>query len=78
MPHRTCAHLIFIVGALTCYREDDGVVLSVVLDSFHSTSFLLVLDAQSFEEIARVTVPNNHIVPLGFHGRYYNNATPWT
>jgi carotenoid cleavage dioxygenase-like enzyme len=50
-------------------REDDGVVLSVVFDSRSERSFLLVLDATSFEERARAQAP--HHVPFGFHGQYF-------
>jgi beta,beta-carotene 9',10'-dioxygenase len=49
-------------------REDDGVILSVVFDSTTGRSFLLVLDAASFEERARAEAP--HHVPLGFHGQF--------
>ena len=40
-------------------NEDDGVVVSIVLDTTLSSpkSFLLVLDAASFHELARVEVP---------------------
>jgi beta,beta-carotene 9',10'-dioxygenase len=48
--------------------EDGGVVLSVVLDSEAGRSFLLVLDARSFEELARAEAP--HHIPFGFHGQY--------
>ena len=48
--------------------EDDGAVLSVVLDTRSGRSFLLVLDAGSFEELARAEVP--HHIPFGFHGQY--------
>jgi beta,beta-carotene 9',10'-dioxygenase len=49
--------------------EDAGVVLSVVLDANAGHSFLLVLDAGSFEEIARADAP--HHIPFGFHGQYF-------
>jgi carotenoid cleavage dioxygenase-like enzyme len=49
-------------------EEDRGVVLSVVLDSGAGRSFLLVLDAGSFEELARAEAP--HHIPFGFHGDY--------
>ena len=49
--------------------EDDGVVLSVVLDSSAGRSFLLVLDAGSFEELARAEAP--HHIPFGFHGQHF-------
>jgi beta,beta-carotene 9',10'-dioxygenase len=48
--------------------EDGGVVLSVVLDAAAGRSFLLVLDAGSFEELARADAP--HHIPFGFHGQY--------
>lgn len=51
--------------------EDDGVVLSVVLDAAVGTSFLLVLDAASFTEIARAELP--HPVLLGYHGQFYGD-----
>ena len=53
-------------GALA---EDEGVVLSVVLDGETGTSRLVVLDAQSFQEVASATVP--HAIPFGFHGLFH-------
>ena len=52
--------------------EDAGVVLSVVLDTAAGRSFLLVLDARSFEELARAEAP--HHIPFGFHGQYVKGA----
>jgi beta,beta-carotene 9',10'-dioxygenase len=49
-------------------EEDGGVVLSVVLDAVAGRSFLLVLDASTFEELARAEAP--HHIPFGFHGQY--------
>jgi carotenoid cleavage dioxygenase-like enzyme len=48
--------------------EDDGVVLSVVLDSTTGTSFMVVLDARTWQELARAVVP--HAIPFGFHGQF--------
>ena len=48
--------------------EDDGVILSVVLDVRQAASFLLVLDAATFRELARADVP--HPIPFGAHGDY--------
>jgi beta,beta-carotene 9',10'-dioxygenase len=48
--------------------EDDGVILSVVLDSRTERSFMLTLDASSFSELARAEVP--HGIPFGFHGLF--------
>jgi carotenoid cleavage dioxygenase-like enzyme len=49
--------------------EDEGVILSVVLDPAAERSFLLVLDATSFDERARAGVP--HAIPFGFHGQFF-------
>jgi carotenoid cleavage dioxygenase-like enzyme len=49
-------------------NEDDGVLLSVVLDGRSGTSYLLVLDAASLRELARTRVP--HHIPFGFHGQF--------
>ena len=48
--------------------EDDGVLLSVVLDAGAGTSFLLVLDAADLSELARAEAP--HHIPFGFHGQF--------
>ena len=53
-------------------KEDDGLVLSVVLDPEKGNSFLLILDAGTFEEIARAEVP--HPIPFGFHGQYFEDS----
>jgi beta,beta-carotene 9',10'-dioxygenase len=48
--------------------EDDGVLLSVVLDAAAECSFMLVLDAADLSELARAEVP--HHIPFGFHGQF--------
>lgn len=58
------------VRAPDARREDDGVALSVVLDTRRRTSFLLVLDARTFTERARAVVPQP--VPFGFHGELFS------
>ncbi|HEX3911546.1 MAG TPA: carotenoid oxygenase family protein, partial [Solirubrobacteraceae bacterium] len=49
-------------------HEDEGALLSVVLDAVAETSFLLVLDAADLSELARAGVP--HHIPFGFHGQF--------
>jgi beta,beta-carotene 9',10'-dioxygenase len=49
--------------------EDSGVALSVVLDTSSGRSFMLVLDAQTWQEIARAEAPQH--VPFGFHGQFF-------
>ncbi len=56
------------VPSPTARGEDDGVVLSVVLDAERGASSLVVLDAVHFTELARAEVP--HAIPFGFHGRF--------
>lgn len=48
--------------------EDDGVCLSVVLDGTKGRSYLLVLDARTFEEVGRAEM--EVVVPFGFHGSH--------
>lgn len=57
------------VAAPDARQEDDGLILSVVLDVQEGRSFLLVLDASTWEERARAEVP--HHIPLGFHGNFF-------
>jgi carotenoid cleavage dioxygenase-like enzyme len=57
------------VGAPGRSREDDGVILTVVLDAKLGNSFLLVLDAVSFEEIGRAQIEQP--VLFGYHGAYF-------
>ncbi len=45
---------------------NEGVLLSVVMDANTASSFLLVLDASTMQEIARAPTPT--VVPFGFHG----------
>jgi carotenoid cleavage dioxygenase-like enzyme len=52
--------------------EDDGVLLSVLLEPDRGASSLLVLDAGDLSETARARVP--HHIPFGFHGQHFGNA----
>lgn len=56
------------VAAPNAAGEDEGVLLSVVLDGRRGGSFLLVLDARTLDELARARAP--HHIPYGFHGQY--------
>jgi len=62
------------VAAPDATAEDEGVVLSVVLDVPKETSFLLVLDAQSWQELAQVRLPY-HLM-FDFHGQYFDAIAP--
>jgi carotenoid cleavage dioxygenase-like enzyme len=54
-------------------REDEGVVLAPALDTAAERSMLLVFDAETLTERARAPLP--HVVPFGFHGRYFPDAS---
>ncbi|KAJ8606108.1 hypothetical protein MRB53_041184 [Persea americana] len=48
--------------------EDDGVLMTVVLDGRKGTSYLLVLDARNLSEVGRAEC--DVAVGFGFHGRH--------
>lgn len=50
-------------------KEDEGVLLSIVYYAPADQSFLLVLNAENLEEMARIEVPVR--IPFGFHGQFY-------
>ncbi|CAH1775300.1 unnamed protein product [Owenia fusiformis] len=57
------------VPAPDALKEDEGVVLSLVLSpSKDKSTFLLVLDGESFKELGRATIPYD--VPYGLHGAF--------
>ena len=62
---------IFIARPGENTAEDDGVVLSIVLDTTvnPATSFMLILNAATFREIARARLPA--ALPYTFHGEYF-------
>ncbi|ETN47148.1 uncharacterized protein HMPREF1541_01339 [Cyphellophora europaea CBS 101466] len=47
-------------------EEDEGVLLTVVLDGFEGKSYLLILDARSLDTVAKAHVDG--VVGMGFHG----------
>jgi len=49
-------------------EEDDGILLSVVLDGFKGKSYLLVLDAKTVKEVGRASL--DCAIGFGFHGTY--------
>lgn len=51
------------------HGEDNGALLSVVLDAKQDQSFLLILNAADLQEQARLQLPN--MIPLGFHGQFF-------
>ncbi len=49
--------------------EEDGVIVSVVLDDKHHKAFLLILDAETFKELGRAYAP--FAIPVGLHGQFF-------
>ncbi|CAH1775270.1 unnamed protein product, partial [Owenia fusiformis] len=57
------------VPAPDATREDEGVVLSVVISpNKDKPTFVLVLDGESFKEVGRASIPCD--IPLGVHGTF--------
>ena len=52
--------------------EDDGVLMTVVLDGVNGDSYLLVLDAKTMREVGRANVGS--VVGFGFHGTHVPDA----
>lgn len=53
--------------------EDDGVLLSVVLDGLKGSSYLLCLDARNMSELGRAEVGG--AIGFGFHGAFWNGRS---
>lgn len=68
-PGCWCGEPIF-VPAPESSVEDDGVVLAIINNAVTKSSFLLILDGKSFQEIARAEVPS--VVPRGLHGQFFD------
>jgi carotenoid cleavage dioxygenase-like enzyme len=49
--------------------DQEGVLLSIVLDTNNGNSFLMLLDAITMQEVARAVVPEP--VVFGFHAEYF-------
>tara|TARA_B100000214_G_scaffold300496_1_gene230754 strand:+ start:2142 stop:3764 length:1623 start_codon:yes stop_codon:yes gene_type:complete len=52
-------------------EEDDGVVLSIVLDGIKNASYILCLDAHTMNEISTTYLPV--IIPFDVHGKWFAN-----
>jgi carotenoid cleavage dioxygenase-like enzyme len=50
-------------------NDEDGLLVSIVLNAVENRSFLLLLDAVTMQEIARATLPEP--VVYGFHGEFF-------
>lgn len=64
----TPGEALFVPDASRGEKEDGGWLLSCVLDGETGTSYLLCLDAETFEEVGKAKV--NAAVGIGFHGAH--------
>ena len=69
IPYCTPSEAIFVPRP-NALAEDDGVLLTVLLDGIQGRSMLLIVDAQTMTEVARATMDQGKVVPFGFHGAY--------
>ena len=65
--HLALPHSCFANWSFGLQEEDDGVVLSTVLNP-HGQSFLLLLDGSSWQELARAQLPYG--MAYMFHGQF--------
>ncbi len=52
-------------------QEDEGIILTLVIDTNKEASFLLILNAANLEEISRIPTPEP--ILAGFHGNFFKN-----
>jgi len=52
--------------------EDDGVLLSQVVDGTNSTTYLLVLDPKTMKKLAHAYLPSGWATPYTQHGRWFD------
>ncbi|WP_327141417.1 carotenoid oxygenase family protein [Nocardia sp. NBC_01327] len=64
---KSLAEFVFAPSAPDA-AEDEGVLMGFVYDAPTDTSELAILDAETLESIAAITLP--HRVPAGFHGNW--------
>lgn len=57
------------VPAPNATKEDEGVLLSVVRDETAKSSYLIILNAEDLQEIARAELPD--VLPNTFHGQFF-------
>ena len=51
-------------------EEDDGVLITISFDGWRAQSYVMLLDAQTFEEINRSYLP--YKIPFSFHGNWFS------
>jgi len=59
----------FFIPSPDSKSEDDGVLLSIILDAKNMNTLLAVLDAKTLKVIGRAIVPK--IIPHGLHVNFF-------
>lgn len=67
LPGHTPSEAIFVADPAGT-EEDDGILLTVVLDGFGDTSYLLCLDARNMKELGRADCRDP--INISFHGQH--------
>ena len=52
--------------------EDGGVLITIVFDGHKEQSYLLILDAKTFETVNKAYLPHN--IPWSAHGMHFPEA----
>jgi len=73
-PENFSASEPYFIAHPNSNEEDDGVVVSTVTGCNDEKSFLLVLNAKTFEEMGRAQLPIH--MALMIHGYFMNNSHP--
>ena len=55
-------------------KEDAGVLMAFTRDQPTGNTYVVVLDTETFEEIARIHLPEGHHVPLHGHGHFLKGS----
>ena len=52
--------------------EDDGILIATVYNGEVERSYLMILDAKTFQPINKAWLP--YAIPMAFHGMYFPEA----
>ena len=64
-PHHIATEPQFIANPCG-FREDDGVLVSLVMNAERGTSYVVVLDARTMKQLSKANLPD--YVPTTLHG----------
>jgi len=70
-PGRVAGEFVFVAGSADA-GEDEGWLMGYVADLAEGCSELLIVDARSMTEQARIRIPRR--IPAGFHGNWVADA----